>query len=719
MWTNSISNTKRKGVTEEMSEIIKKLEEHLKCAICHDILTEPTLLKCSHEYCRKCLVELVGQEQLSLTCPECRQVTPVPANGVRSLQSAFRTSKFLQIRDDFIKTSDTAASSEGAKNDTIPSIPSSKKTIPNCFEHVDKEREYYCETCGELICYKCALRGGKHYSHDYDELQNAYERYKEEVKPSLEVMEGKLNTVKKVFAQLDTCRGEVSDQQEVIEDSIHDAIRGLQQLLDIRKTELRSVLHQITQAKLKDLATQRDEMETIQAQLNNCLDFIRKSFEMESQGDVLMMKRNIVQQMKELTTSFQPDILKPNTEADMKFFFSPDVIEACSNSGKVYAPGDPDPSQCQATGKGLETAVVGEKSTTILQTINFSGEPCSGPIKSLECELVSEITGSRVIGNVERRGQNQYEIGYQPTLKGRHHLHIKVEGQHIRGSPFSVAVKLPVEKLGNPILTIDGMKGPWGVTVNQRGEVVVTERDGDCVSVFSQCGRKLTAFGTSGSGRGQFNEPHSVTVDGEGNILVVDNQNHCIQKFTTTGEFLTAVGTKGSGPLQFNRPQYVTFNTSNNKIYIVDLNCHVQVLNSNLTFSSIFGKEGSGDGQFKSPFGIACDSTGKVYVTDRESNHIQVFTAGGEFVRMFGRYGEGRGELDKPAGITIDTNDIVYVSECSNRRVSVFTCEGEFVTAFGGMGMQLGEFNGPAGLAVDSSGVVYVCDYGNNRIQCF
>ena len=44
-------------------------------------------------------------------------------------------------------------------------------------------------------------------------------------------------------------------------------------------------------------------------------------------------------------------------------------------------------------------------------------------------------------------------------MKGQHQFHVKVEGQHIRGSPFSVAVKLPVEKLGHPILTIDGAEG--------------------------------------------------------------------------------------------------------------------------------------------------------------------------------------------------------------------------------------------------------------------
>ena len=703
-------------------EAIRRLEEQLNCSICLDIYDDPKLLQCFHTYCRKCLVKLVVRDQqgdLSLTCPICRQATLVPANGVAGLQSAFQTNEFLRIREDLVKERDTAVSLEGSKVSEMPLTSSTKKTIPNCFEHVDKERELYCETCEELICVKCALKGGKHHSHDYDEMKNAYEKYKGEVRPSLEPMEGKLNTLKKVVAQLDTRCREVSDQREVIEDSIHDAIRGLHQLLDVKKTELIRVLHKITQTKLKGLATQRDEMETIQAQLSSCLDFVKKSLETESHGDVLMMKRNIVKQVKELTTPFQPDTLKPNTEADVKFFSSPDVTTTCRNYGKVYSAGDLYPSQCQATGKGLETAVVGEKSTTILQTMDFSSEPYSRPIKSLECELVSEITGSRVIGNVERRKDSQYKIGYWPTVKGKHQFHVKVEGQHIRGSPFSVAVKLPVEKLGNPILTIE-VKRPCGVVVNQRGEVVVTELSGHCVSVFSQCGKKLQSFGTEGSGHGQFKYPGGVTVDSEGNILVTDADNHRIQKFTTTGEFLTAVGTAGSGPLQFNSPFDVTFNATNNKVYVVEFSNHrVQVLNSDLTFSGTFGKEGSGKGQFNHPESIACDSTGNLYVADSCNNRIQVFTAGGKFLRMFGRRGDGREELYCPAGITVDTNDIVYVSEIYNGRVSVFTCKGQFVTSFGRNGEGTGEFNCPVGLAVDNCGVVYVCDFDNNRIQCF
>ena len=280
-----------------------------------------------------------------------------------------------------------------------------------------------------------------------------------------------------------------------------------------------------------------------------------------------------------------------------------------------------------------------DTSTVILQAVNYGGKSYEKPIMSLECELESEIMGTRASCSVERRGQSQYEISYQPTIKGRHQLHIKVEGQHVRGSPFSVALTLPIEKLGTPILTIGGMEGPWGVAINQRGEVVVSDSKRHCVSVFSPSGVKLRSFGSHGSDHGQFDKPEGVAVDGEGNILVADYKNHRIQKFTVEGKFLAAVGTKGSGHLQFHTPSDIAI--SNNKVYVADLgNDRIQVLHSDLTFSSTFGKEGSGKGQFNVPQGIACDSTGKVYVADSDHYRIQVFTAEGKFLRMFWRHGK-------------------------------------------------------------------------------
>ena len=657
------------------------------------------------------------QGQLVLTCPTCRLTTPVPANGVAGLQSAFQVNHLLEILEEHKKAKDTAASQKGEESVVTQPIPS-KKVIANCFDHEDKERELYCETCGDPICLKCAIKGGKHINHDYFPLDEAFERYKGEITPSLEPLEKKLEAVKKALTQLDKHCTDISDQQAAIEANIHDNIGRLHEVLEVRRTELIGQLHETIQRKLKNLAIQRDEIETIQAQLSSCLDFTRESLKTSNQEEVLMMKTNIVNQVNELTTPFPPDILEPNTEADVKFLASPDVTDMCQTYGEIFSPESPDPSKCQATGKGLEAAMVGEKSTAV---INFDGQPCDKLIKSLQCELSSEMTGARLRGSVEKMEQGQYRISYQPTIKGRHQLHIKVEDRHIRGSPFDVMVKLPLDKLGTPIRTIDGVRGPRGVVVNQKGEVVVTEAGNHVVSFFSPDGERLRSFGSPGSGQGQFDLPWGITTDGDGNILVADRGNCRIQKFTASGQFLSAVGRKGNGPLQFNRPMEIAFNTVNKKVYVADeSNDRVQVLNSDLTFFSKFGKSGGGKGQFKEPGGVACDSTGNTYVADYGNHHIQVFTAEGRFLRAFGKYGHGRGELTYPLGITIDTDDVVYVSEgLNNHRVSVFTSEGHFFTSFGREGTEPGKFRFPIGLAVDSSGFVYVCDYDNNRVQVF
>ena len=574
--------------------LLEKVEDELNCSICLDTYSDPKLLQCFHAYCRKCLVKLVVRDQhgqLILTCPICRHDTPVPANGVTGLQPAFQINHFLEIMEEHKKAAaDPPASAERVERDSA-SLTFCDKVKVCCREHAEKEVELFCETCREPICWKCALKDGKHHSHDYEELDKAFERYKVEVIASLEPMEKQVTTITKALAQLDTRSAEISDQRAAVEADVHTTFRKLQWILDTRKTELIGQLHHITQRKLKELAVQRDQLETTLAQLSSCLGFMRESLKTGSQEEVLSMKSSVVKQVKELTTTFPPDMLKPSTEADVIFISLADVTTACRNYGQVTALSLPDPSKCHATGKGIEAAVVGEMSTAIIQAVNFTGQPCEEPILSSECELLSELSGTRIRGSVERKGQSQYEINYQPTIKGRHQLHVKVEGQHIKESPFTISAKLPVEKLGTPILTLCGVKEPKGVAINQRGEVIVAEWGGHCVSVFSPSGEKLHTFGTHGSGQGQFKYPRGVTVDGEWNILVADYDNHRIQKFTPEGQFLTAVGAEGKGPLQFDCPIDIEFNVANKKVYVTDRrNDRVQVLNSDLTFSSSFGK---------------------------------------------------------------------------------------------------------------------------------
>ena len=483
-------------------------------------------------------------------------------------------------------------------------------------------------------------------------------------------------------------------------------------------------LDQITRRKLKSLAAQKDEIETLQAQVSSCLEFTRDSLKADiQQREVLVMKTSIIKQIQELTATPQPNVFTLTIEADTVFMSSENAVAMCREYGRVYTLNSPDPSKCVATGRGTEEAVVGEKATAILNAPSFKGSPCNS-ILSFSAELVSEITGSKVVASIEHSqdqgGQGQYQISYQPSVKGRHHLHITADGQHIRGSPFSITVKLPVEKLGNPIQTWSDLGKVLDAAINRKGEVIVTRHGDPCVSVFSSCGRNLRSYSTFGDSEGELQFSTGVAEDDEGNLMMCDIVLHSVKKFTADGHFLKAVNNEGSGKLQFNFPTNIAYHPWNKKLYVVDSENHrVQVLNSDLTYFSQFGRRGSSNGFFNHPIGIAINSAGRVHVTDRDNHRIQVFTAEGKFLTLFGRKGAGQGELAKPAGIIVDASGLVYVSETSNHRVSVFTSEGAYVTSFGSEGSGPGQFKYPCGLAVDSSGVVYVCDRINQCVQLF
>ena len=376
------------------------------------------------------------------------------------------------------------------------------------------------------------------------------------------------------------------------------------------------------------------------------------------------------------------------------------------------------PKDCFATGRGLEMAMVGERANAVLHTVDLSGKGYVLQMETVVCELVSESSGEK-IDCIVKAMENQYEVIYQATRRGRHQLHIKVEGEHIKGSPFTITVKLPIQKLGTPVSVIGGLelKGPRGVAVNQKGEIVVAEQTGHCISIFSPKGEKIRSFGSQGSEQGQFSSPRGVAVDDDGNILVVDSGNNRIQKFTSDGNFVVAVG---KGTVDLNNSVGISIHSINKKVIVSDYGNHcIQILNPNLTFNQRFGGKGTDDGQTTNPLEVAFDSTGNIYQGGSSTSGVQVFTAKGQFLRKFGHRGSSQRELNFPSGIAIDGDDVVYVAEYSNHCISVFTTEGAYLTSFGTKGNREGQFNIPLNIAIDKDGFIYVSDYSNGRIQVF
>src|SRR5262249_57427353 len=56
-----------------------------------------------------------------------------------------------------------------------------------------------------------------------------------------------------------------------------------------------------------------------------------------------------------------------------------------------------------------------------------------------------------------------------------------------------------------------------------------------------------SAWGSAGSGDGEFDYPEGVAVAASGDVFVADTRNDRIQKFTSTGTFLMKWGSHGAG----------------------------------------------------------------------------------------------------------------------------------------------------------------------------
>ncbi|MFI5027443.1 MAG: NHL repeat-containing protein [Solirubrobacterales bacterium] len=269
----------------------------------------------------------------------------------------------------------------------------------------------------------------------------------------------------------------------------------------------------------------------------------------------------------------------------------------------------------------------------------------------------------------------------------------------------------------------------YGIGVAPDGTVVVSDQGASRVSLFSQSGHFLRAFGKdvsqapgegpevcttdckfglSSNTGGALSQPWGIAA-GTSEIFVAERGNQRVSVFDYQGHFLRAFGADVGGP------------------------------GVNLcTASCTFGTSGVAAGQMDAPAGLALDASGELLVSETSSNRVDVFNPqSGQFIRAFGKdvggpgidscttvcqtgtFSTAPGALESPYGLSIGPNGDIFVSESSNSRISVFNSTGQFQRSFGSFGNGAGNLESPYGVAVSADGNVYVADTNNYRLSEF
>ena len=365
------------------TQALQKLEDQLTCAICLDDYKDPKLLHCFHVFCKDCLERLVFQDQrhqLSLRCPTCRQSTILSsATRVSGLQPAFHIHHLFEIQDAFkkvkvsqnlqcekcTKTSRMATkfcrdcgkficdkcfemhseweefskhkvvSIEEIKGNVQQLVPPKEVTL-FCSFHQGMKLDLYCETCDELICLHCTVKKHCRPRHKYDLVSDTFERHKSEIAASLQPIEKQLEVTGKTLEELNVRLQELADQEAANEAKICQEIQQLQEALEVRKAELIGKNHQHIQMKVKNVAAQKDEVETVQTKLCSCLSVVSESLRTGNQVEVMKMKTTVMKQIKEMMVKFKPDMLHPCEPANVEFNVSPELTKAYQQFGTIF-----------------------------------------------------------------------------------------------------------------------------------------------------------------------------------------------------------------------------------------------------------------------------------------------------------------------------------------------------------------------------------------------
>ena len=276
---------------------------------------------------------------------------------------------------------------------------------------------------------------------------------------------------------------------------------------------------------------------------------------------------------------------------------------------------------------------------------------------------------------VSEKEDGNLQLKFTPKVQGAYSIEVKINGDKLPTCPaFTVQVKerelVVVGKLELKLFLEDTFEGLFGIAVNKKGEIAVTDNLGHCVYVFDKDGNCLSTQGSKGKYPGEFHYPHGVSYLNDTEVLIADCFNHRIQQ--------------------------------------VDIQTGTVVKS--------FGKYGAGKGEFQSPVDVCLDDEERIVVTEYNNNRIQVMSKDGDSIFTFGDSGPEK--LKHPTSC-LPCRNVFLVFDKDNHCIKAFDQSGTFLYKFGKQGNQDGKVNFPYGMLVDSSNNLFICDSLNNRVQQF
>jgi len=583
--------------------------------------------------------------------------------------------------------------------------------------HEKEELKYFCKNCEMAVCQSCVLMD--HSGHALEHIEDEAERQKIEMKSMIETQQRNLQAMMNAVSKLDEDYAKIIQKGEDVKRDVQRTVDNLIAKVEAKKQTIFAAVKDQTRKSLENLTLQKTDIGHQVEVIKSLLEKADKVLTRSANAEVVQVKKSLQAILKGVDQTTKRTERDPKGLSTLIFVPNQKMLKTVNTEeiGTLEILNETRASQSVVEGKGIQEGTVGVEAQFVLTTKNAVGGQCYSKHDRVTVEIMDE-QGRECATEVQINDNNDgnYKISYSLKDQGKYKVTVKVNGKHVLNSPFSIEVKLfqlrPVLSFGKNGSTVGMFNHPWGVAVNARDEIAVTDSCNHRVQIFNSAGKYLRSFGREGKGAGQFNSPRGITFHTNGNIFVADNNNHRIQIFSGEGEYVGMFGGKGSLDSQLYNPWGLSVDSDGNIIVADAGNKLIKIFSPDGKFLKKIG----GKGSFTYPiYCVQCDRY--LIVSDSEEHCVKVYDRNGNFQYKFGKLGAGDGEFVYPCCLSVSKSGHLIVCDRDNNRIQIFEPNGRFLGKFGTNGSNLGEFNRPMSVAVLSNGRLVVSERNNHRIQ--
>ena len=333
-----------------------RIEELLTCGFCRATLEEPRTLGCFHSFCTKCLamcVEIQRQgtvEKRRFECPQCRtefklragesvdqlpcncfinnmldflpliqQEQKLPCDSCRVQASVasrcidcerYLCKNCLKTHSNWpdFKSHVLLTLEELAK----PENQSKARGKPRCQKvgHSNKQLEFYCNTCTELVCINCVLLDHPKPDHNYEPIDKVADNRREALTTASAVLqrlsdkgEDALQKIERSFRNLQAstkkAKDDILQQEKKILEEITKTLRRNTEVLLGQVDKKHNEINQ-------NLVKQRDEIKVYVEKVNGSLIFAKSVIEKGSNEDIVSLGKDIEVNASDIEKSTKP-----------------------------------------------------------------------------------------------------------------------------------------------------------------------------------------------------------------------------------------------------------------------------------------------------------------------------------------------------------------------------------------------------------------------------